>query len=64
MTRTSRPDRRVPTRRISFDDSLADVPKHFAADGDLLLSHVAAALSAVLPAGEDYFVRSVRRFRD
>jgi predicted metal-dependent hydrolase len=56
--------RKVPTRRMSFEESLADVPRHFAVDGDLLLSHVTAALSSVFPDGEDYFVRSVRRFRD
>jgi predicted metal-dependent hydrolase len=56
--------RKVPTRRISFEESLQDLPKHFAADGDLILSHIAAALSAVFPDGEDFFVRSVRNFRD
>jgi hypothetical protein len=61
-TQTRNPDRKVPTRRMSFEDSLAGVPRHFA--GDLVPSHVAAALSAVFPEGEDFFVRSVRRFRD
>ncbi|MBI2708612.1 MAG: metal-dependent hydrolase [Actinobacteria bacterium] len=61
---TSTPPRTVPTRRISFDESLRDIPKHFAADGDLILSHIAANLSAVFPDGEDFFVRSVRHFRD
>lgn len=60
----SQSDRKVPTRRMSFEESLHDVPRHFATDGDLVLSHVAAALSSVFPDGEDYFVRSVRRFRD
>ncbi|HEY2429052.1 MAG TPA: metal-dependent hydrolase [Acidimicrobiales bacterium] len=64
MTQTSNPDRKVPTRRMSFEESLQTVPKHFAADGDLVGSHVAAALSAVFPDGEDFFVRSVRHFRD
>jgi predicted metal-dependent hydrolase len=70
MSQTSRDtpvrpaDRKVPTRRISFEESLQDLPRHFAADGDLLPSHLAAALSAVFPDGEDYFVRSVRHFRD
>ena len=54
----------MPTRRISFEESLADLPKHFAADGDLVMSHIAASLSAVFPDGEDFFVRSVRHFRD
>src|SRR5437899_5798744 len=61
---TTKPERKVPTRRISFEASLQDLPKHFAADGDLILSHVAASLSAVFPDGEDFFVRSVRHFRD
>ena len=61
---SSDPDRPVPTRRISFEESLQDLPRHFAADGDLILSHLAAALSAVFPDGEDFFVRSVRRYRD
>jgi predicted metal-dependent hydrolase len=56
--------RRVPTRRMAFDEALAQVPKHFAADGDLINSHLVASLSAVFPDGEDYFVRSVRQYRD
>ncbi|MGZ4683224.1 MAG: metal-dependent hydrolase [Acidimicrobiales bacterium] len=63
-TQASDPDRSVPTRRISFEESLQDLPRHFAADGDLILSHLAASLSAVFPDGEDFFVRSVRQFRD
>jgi predicted metal-dependent hydrolase len=61
---TSNPDRQVPTRRISFEESLRELPQHFAADGDLILSHLAASLSAVFPDGEDFFVRSVRHYRD
>ncbi len=57
-------DRKVPTRRMSFDEALDEVPRHFAAGGDLILSHLAMALSAVFPDGEDFFVRSVRHFRD
>lgn len=64
MTQSSDPDRTVPTRRVSFEESLRDVPRHFAADGDLLLSHLASALSSVFPDGEDFFVRSVRHYRD
>src|SRR4051794_11845496 len=64
MTTTSAPPRTIPTRRISFEESLATLPKHFAFDGDLIMSHVVAALSSVFPDGEDYFVRSVRNFRD
>lgn len=58
------PQRTVPTRRISFEESLATLPKHFAADGDLIASHLTACLSSVFPDGEDFFVRSVRHFRD
>jgi predicted metal-dependent hydrolase len=64
MTQASEPTRAIPTRRISFDETLQHLPKHFAGDGDLIMSHVLAALSGVFPDGEDFFVRSVRRFRD
>lgn len=33
-------------------------------DGDPVMSHVVAVLSAMFPNGEDFFVRSVRRYRD
>jgi predicted metal-dependent hydrolase len=64
MTETTTSERKIPTRRISFKSSLKDLPRHFAADEDLIGSHVVAALSAVFPDGEDFFVRSVRHFRD
>jgi len=54
----------IQTRRMSFEESLQEVPRHFGPDGDLLSSHIAACLSSVFPDGEDFFVRSVRRFRD
>ena len=54
----------IPTRRVSFEESLRELPRHFAADDDLLFSHGLAGLSAVFPDGEEFFVRSVRRFRD
>jgi predicted metal-dependent hydrolase len=57
-------ERRITTRRISFEESLRDLPRHFAKDGDLVSSHVLAGLSSVFPDGEDFFVRSVRHFRD
>jgi uncharacterized protein len=53
----------IQTRRMSFEESLRSVPRHFGPDGDLLASHIAACLSAVFPDGEDFFVRSVRHFR-
>ena len=49
---------------MSMEESFRDVPRHFAADEDLIGSHLAATLSAVFPDGEDFFVRSVRHFRD
>lgn len=64
MTQSSDPTRTVPTRRISFEESLAEVPKHFAGDGDLVTSHLIATLSALFPDGEDFFVRTVRHYRD
>jgi uncharacterized protein len=64
MTQTSNAERTVPTRRISFEASLQDLPKHFSADGDIILSHLAATLSGLFPDGEDFFVRSVRHYRD
>ena len=53
----------VPTRPLEFDSWLDDLPKHFAADGDIVMSHVLAVLSSVFPDGEDYFVRSVEAGR-
>ncbi len=57
-------ERKVPTRRVDLEESFDGVPRHFANDGDLVSSHFAAALSALFPDGEDYFVRSVRFYRD
>ena len=50
----------VPIRRWTSIHCFDDLPKHFAADGDIVMSHVLAVLSSVFPDGEDYFVRSVR----
>src|SRR5438876_8018303 len=58
------PTRSVPTRHMEFDPWLDDLPDHFAADGDIVMSHVLAVLSSVFPDGEDYFVRSVEAVRD
>lgn len=54
----------VPTRPVEFDSWLEDLPKHFAAGGDIVMSHILAVLSSVFPDGEDYFVRSVEAVRD
>jgi len=64
LQQSNRQPTEVPTRRVSFSASLQDLPVHFATDNDLILSHFFATLSSVFPDGEDYFVRSVRRFRD
>lgn len=55
---SSAPERVIPVRRISFEESLRELPKLFAG-GDLIAGHLIAALSAVFPDGEDFFVRSV-----
>jgi hypothetical protein len=64
MGQTSNALRTVPTRRMSFEQSMEHLPHHFAADGDLISCHVISALSSVFPDGEDYFVRSVRHYRE
>lgn len=63
-TQTRDPQRHVPTRRLSFEEALEDLPKHFAHDENLILSHLASSLSALFPDGEDFFVRTVRYYRD
>lgn len=63
-TAATAPARAVPTRRVSFEESLQSLPKHFAGDDDLISSHFTAVLSALFPDGEDFFVRSVRHYRD
>ncbi|HEX7133613.1 MAG TPA: metal-dependent hydrolase [Iamia sp.] len=57
-------ERSFPVRRISFfDGDAADVP-HLYMGGDIVMSHIVAVLSSLFPEGEDYFVRSVRHYRD
>jgi predicted metal-dependent hydrolase len=51
----------VPVRPMEFDATFRDLPKHFAIDGDIVMSHILAVLSGVFPDGEDYFVRAVER---
>jgi predicted metal-dependent hydrolase len=63
MSQARDPDRSITARRISFEEAVQSLPRHFAG-GDLIMSHVLAALSAVFPDGEDFFVRSVRQYRD
>src|SRR5437763_6854849 len=56
--------RDVPVRRIDLEPAFDSVPRHFAEDGDLITSHFIAALSAVFPEGENFFIRSVKHYRD
>ena len=56
------PHRDFRPRRVRFDVS-PSVPRHYIAD-DLVKSHVVTLGSAVFPEGEDFFVRSVRNYRD
>jgi predicted metal-dependent hydrolase len=57
------PQRDVRTRRIAFAYPPASLQRHYV-EGDLIMSHVVAVLSAMFPEGEDFFVRSVRHFAD
>jgi len=49
---------------MEFEDYVADLPKYFAADGDIVMSHVLTVLSSTFPEGEKFFVRSVAAVRD
>lgn len=57
------PPREVKTRRIEFDYPSDELRKYYA-DGDVVMSHVVSVLSSLFPEGEDFFVRSVRNYRD
>lgn len=52
------------TRRIRFRFGEPEPMERHFAEGDIVLSHLAAMLSAVFPPGEELFIRSVRRFGD
>jgi predicted metal-dependent hydrolase len=54
----------VPVRPMEFERWVADLPKYFAADGDIVMSHVLTVLSSTFPEGEKFFVRSVAAVRD
>jgi predicted metal-dependent hydrolase len=49
---------------MEFGPWVANLPKYFAADGDIVMSHVLAVLSSTFPEGEKFFVRSVAAVRD
>ncbi|WP_285031036.1 metal-dependent hydrolase [Mycolicibacterium sp. lyk4-40-TYG-92] len=55
--------RPIRARRIHFDYSGGVSDRHYV-QGDLVLSHVIAYLSSTFPEGEEFFVRSVRRYAD
>ncbi|MDE0804104.1 MAG: metal-dependent hydrolase [Acidimicrobiales bacterium] len=55
--------RTISVRRPDIDYVEPELPKYFVA-GDPIRSHIAAMLSAVFPEGEDFFVRSVRAYRE
>ncbi|MEV0075596.1 metal-dependent hydrolase [Nocardia neocaledoniensis] len=61
MNTTDPTKRVVRARRIQFSYPTGALDRHFV-DGDLVMSHAIAYLSATFPEGEDFFVRSVRRF--
>ncbi len=58
---TERPEG-IPIRRPNADLAQADVDR-WIVPGDPISSHYLAALSAVFPNGEDFFVASVRNYR-
>jgi predicted metal-dependent hydrolase len=64
QAKPQRGEKSIPTRRVALEEELAKVPRYFAKDGDPLLSHLSAGLSALFPEGEEFFVRSVRHYRD
>ncbi len=57
----------VQVRHPALDEQLAGLPKYFMGNegfDDVVPSHLLAAMSAIFPPGEEYFVRAVRRMRD
>jgi len=54
----------IPVRRVSFADPLDGLTRHFAKDENIVVSHMMVQLSILFPAGEEFFVRSVRAYRD
>ncbi|HVA06101.1 MAG TPA: metal-dependent hydrolase [Acidimicrobiales bacterium] len=56
------PTRDIPVRRL--EPFPANHISPVFAGGDPVMSHAVAVLSAMFPNGEDFFVRSVRNYRD
>ncbi len=61
---TSDPTRTFAVRRISFDHVVDGLDADLAADGDVILPHLVAALSGLFPDGEEMFIDAVRHYRD
>ncbi|WP_436792874.1 metal-dependent hydrolase [Actinospongicola halichondriae] len=61
---TSDPDRTFPVRRITFEEVIDGLTADFAADDDVLMCHMVAALSGLFPDGEEMFIDSVKHYRD
>jgi predicted metal-dependent hydrolase len=57
------PPREVIARRVAFQYPETDLPRHYVS-ADPAMSAVVSVLSALFPEGEDFFVRSVRSYRD
>jgi predicted metal-dependent hydrolase len=53
----------VRPRRIRFSYPAGSLDRHYV-QGDLVMSHLIAYLSGTFPEGEEFFVRSVKRFAD
>jgi predicted metal-dependent hydrolase len=53
----------LKVRRVRFSFPTGTRRRHFV-DNDLVMSHFVAVLSALFPEGEDFFIRSVRNYRD
>ncbi len=51
-------------RRVRFRFGEPEPMTHYFVEGNIVLSHLVAILSAVFPPGEESFIRSVRRFSD
>ena len=65
LTPSNQSSPRVPLRprRMKFNLPVGERRSHFV-DGDLVMSHFVALLSAVFPEGEEFFIRSVINYRD
>lgn len=63
ISRQPIPNRTIKTRRLDLDYPTDAMPRHYISN-DIAMSHIVSMLSAVFPEGEDFFVQSVRNYRD